>query len=180
MKTRFTTLIAILTLTSSLSAIDLDSMAKAASDAMTNEEGNIEIPADLTKQFEDLAKSFNWSQFNAGKAAKDVLSALGQGDDSSAVSLLNTLQSAGLNDKQMSLVQDLKLAMDQYVLQRNFASLPEFKGPVKDVMNALKTGNPQSVQGELSSLLKNTSPDKDQKALLTTMLEQYDKFWPKG
>jgi hypothetical protein len=170
---------ALLLLSGSLFAqLSLDSVSKAAGDALLNEDGKIELPSSVTSGFQDLMKSFNLSQLDAGKAAKDALAALGQGEDATAMKLLNDIQSAGLNDTQLGLLQDLKIGLDQYVLKRNFGSIPEFKGPVNNVMGALGTGDPQKIQGQLSRLLSQSSPTSQQKALLTTMLDQYKTFWP--
>jgi hypothetical protein len=157
--------------------VNLDSITKGASDLMKSGEGSIDLPSSLTSSFQDLIGSFDMSQTGALKHANSALSALGQGEDGNALNLLNKVQKAGLKPDQMELLKDVKLGVDQYVLNRQFGGIPEFKGPMKKVTQSLKSGNPNTISKELKNLMKSTSPSKEQKALLNTMLKQYKNWW---
>lgn len=157
--------------------VSLDSLKNEAGKMITGEKSNIKLPGGLTRDFNQLLGSFDLGQVDAMKATQDTLSALGGGEDLEALQLLNKVQSAGLKPEQMNLLKDLKLGMDQYLLKKQFGEIPEFKGPLKKVTKSLKSGNPEKISSELNQLLKSTSPSKEQKTLLSTMVKQYQNWW---
>ncbi len=157
--------------------ISLDSLKDEGGKLLAGEKDVLKLPTGLTRDFNQLLGSFDLGQAGAMKSTQDALSALTNGKDIDALKLLDKVQSAGLKPEQINLLKDLKLGIDQYVLQRQFGSLPEFKGPLKKVTRSLKSGNPEKISSELNQLLKTTTPSKDQKSLLMTMLNQYQSWW---
>lgn len=149
-------------------------LAKSATAAAAG--GEIKLPTDIVGSLKGLASSFNLSQLNYASLAKDALSALNVGQDSKALAALDKIGAAKLTDGQLSALKTARVAVDAYVLKRNFAGVPAVQGVISESVALIKGGDFPGVASKLQGLAASVKPTAEQKAVLDSLVTHY-KSW---
>lgn len=138
--------------------------------------GEFKLPADIVGSLKGLASSFNLSQLNYASLAKDALSALNVGQDSKALAALDKIGAAKLTDSQLSALKAARVAVDAYVLKRNFSGIPAVQSVISDSVALIKNGDFAGVAAKLQGMAASVKPTAEQKAVLGSLIAHYQSW----
>ncbi len=93
--------------------------------------------------------------------------------DISALEAYQKLATAKLTPEQLKLVSDTKNVFSAFMVQKNFATLPNSQSEVAQVVKALREGNAATAVPALQKLSANTQLTAPQKQLLSSVADQY-------
>ncbi len=151
-------------------------LTSAASQLTGQSSGETQLPADVVSGVKGLISSFDFTQINYASLAKDVLSSLKVGQDANALASLDKLGAAKLTPGQLTAFTTAKNVVAGFVLQRNFAEVPEVKTLVADATTMIKSGDYAGVVAKLQGMAAAVKPTAGQKAILDSLVASY-KGW---
>lgn len=169
----------LLTSLPALAQFSSSDLQKAAGGFLEQKAAESNVPPAVIDGVKQLASTFGFNQLDLAKLAQQGLTALNKGEDVAALGAFDRLGAAKLSPDQLTAFRDVKTLVDVYVLQQNFSATPEVASPLGKALMAVKSGDYPNALGQLQAISKSISPTADQKALLTSLTEQY-QGWAKA
>lgn len=130
------------------------------------------IPPEIAANLSDFMNSLGENQQDLMQPVRQVLSGFTKGEDLQALKGFDKLNVPSLTEDQSALLADARIAIDQYLLSRNFSDIPEFQGPLQDIMSAFQKGETEAVPGLLADMKDKATLSKEQRALLNELISQ--------
>ena len=135
------------------------------------------LPPGIAMNLTGFMKSLEANQMQLLEPARQALSGLSRGQDLDALKLFDELRAAGLTEDQQNLLADARIAIDTYLLGKNFGEIPEFRGPLQDIMTAYKDGELKELPTLFAGLKDLATLSEEQEDLLEELIRQAQSWY---